>query len=61
MPDDNETAATSVTVSETTNPLTEEYSQELTDTIDPLRQCDNYGISIYLNTLEFVYSKLNET
>lgn len=58
MADDHDMVAESITVPETTNPLTEEQSQELLANIDPLKQCDNYGINIYLETLEFVHTKL---
>lgn len=40
------------------NPLNQQQSQDLTQTINPMRNSDCYGIDIFIETLTFVASRL---
>ena len=49
----------SVHVRDTLCPLESPADIEGLLAIDPLRETDNYGIDIFIETKEYVYSKLN--
>ena len=48
----------SVEVPETSQPLTEEDYQDLTDQINPLSHSSEHAIDIYLNCLSFVQERI---
>lgn len=51
----------SVEVPETSNPLSDEQFQELSNRINPLRISNNYGIDIYLEVVSFVVNGLRDS
>lgn len=53
-PDGNLDDATAVEVPNTRNPLQPAQYSSLTNIINPLRNSDEYGIDIYLETLTFI-------
>ncbi len=47
-----------ISIPDTPCPLSEEDEVELSELHDPLQTCDDYGISMYLNVVEFVSMKI---
>ena len=47
-----------ITVPESTVPLSSTDMDELVSTIDPLTECDDYGIGLYEQCIQFVISKI---
>lgn len=47
-----------VEIPETPCPISQEDMEELTETIDPLKESNSYGIDIYLDTVQFVSFRL---
>ena len=59
LPTDEETSE--VEVPQTFCPLNDEDEAELTRTVSPSAQSNNYGIDLYLATLSFVQHKVYST
>ena len=49
-----------VTVPDTECPLFPEQFSILQATIDPLQSCEDFGVQIYIETREFVYTCIND-
>ncbi|XP_068710300.1 uncharacterized protein [Montipora foliosa] len=59
VPNNQTDAQEAVEVPTTSNPLQEADYVSLKSLIDPLRDSDEYGVDIYLETLSFVHSKIS--
>lgn len=59
VPNNQTDAQEAVEVPTTSNPLQEADYVSLTSLIDPLRDSDEYGVDIYLETLSFIHSKIS--